>query len=399
MKNIKQTVAACYIGYISQAIINNFSPLLYVTFRETYGISLSEISLLIVLNFGIQVLVDFTAARFIGDSNTRSATVLAHAFAAVGLIGLFLFPKIIPNAFLGICIAVIMSGVGGGLIEVMVSPILEALPGDEKSGAMSLLHSFYCWGQAGVILISTLVFTVGGISLWPYLAISWAAVPLAGMILFSFAPIYPLVSEGESMPRKKLFTSRLFWILLIMMLCAGASELAMSQWASAFVEKGLGIDKSMGDLLGPCMFAVLMGISRVFYAKFSKKIDLRKFFIISSLICMASYLLAAISPHPIVSLVGCALCGFGVGVMWPGTYSIAAAALPGGGVSMFAYLALAGDIGCTSGPSIVGLVADAAGGNLRIAFLVALVFPSLLLISQKFIKTESDKNGNKGTQK
>ncbi len=394
-KNIKKTITACYIGYITQAIINNFAPLLYVTFHEAYRISLAQISLLIFLNFGVQILVDFIAARFIGDSNTRLATVMAHAFSAAGMLGLSFLPDILPNAFLGICISVIISGIGGGLIEVMVSPVLEALPVDGKSGAMSLLHSLYCWGQAGVILVSTVFFFMFGVGgIWQYLAAFWAAVPLVGMIMFMFVPLYPLVPDGNSMSIGSLFSNRTFIMFLAMMICAGASELAMAQWASTFAETALGIEKSLGDLLGPCMFAVLMGSSRVIYAKLSSRIDPKKFFAVSTVICIISYLLTALSPNAAISLIGCALCGFGVGVMWPGTYSMAANKLPNGGVSMFAFLALAGDIGCVAGPALIGLVTDASGLGMSFAFLLAIVFPAVLLILQKFIKTEIKKSGN-----
>ena len=399
-KSIKQTITACYIGFITQAIINNFAPLLYVTFHETYGISLAQISLLIFLNFGVQILVDLVAARFIGDSNTRLGIVMANAFSAAGLLGLSFLPDILPNAFLGICISVIISGIGGGLMEVLGSPILEALPGDSKSGAMSLLHSLYCWGQAGVILVSTVFFFMFGVGgIWQYLVAFWAIIPLVGMVMFMFVPLYPLVPDGNSMSIKALFSNRTFIIFLAMMTCAGASELAMAQWASTFAETALGIDKSLGDLLGPCMFAILMGSSRVLYAKLSNKINLKKFFFISTVICIFSYLLAALSPKSAVSLIGCALCGFGVGVMWPGTYSMAASRLPNGGVSMFAFLALAGDMGCVAGPALIGLVTEASGLGMSFAFLLAVAFPTVLLLLQKFIKTEIKKSGNQRVKK
>lgn len=374
------TIYACYIGYIVQAIVNNFIPLLFLTFQGTFGISLDRITYLITVNFGIQLLTDLASAKLVDRIGYRSAALIAHTMAAVGLAGLGIFPYLFKNAYVGILISVCFYAVGGGLLEVIVSPIVEACPTDKKEAAMSMLHSFYCWGQVGVVLISTLFFTVAGIRYWRVLAFIWALVPLFNIFYFLKVPVNALVEEGEGMNIGELVKSKMFWLLFIMMMCSGASELAMSQWASAFAESGLGISKTMGDLAGPCLFAVFMGSARAYYGKNSEKISLMQFMKLSCVLCIISYLLATLSPIPVLALVGCALCGLSVGIMWPGTFSIAAKSMRNGGTAMFAFLALAGDIGCAGGPTLVGVISEAFGENLQKGLIFAVVFPVVLLI-------------------
>ena len=376
----RSTILACYNGYITQAICINLAPLLYLTFQRQFALSVSEVGLLIAVNFATQIAVDVLASHYANSLNLRVMAVLAHVFAAGGLIGLALFPKLMPPLF-GLLLAEAILGIGGGFTEVIISPLMEACPTEEKSGNMSLLHSFYSWGQAGVVLLSGVYFYCFEISTsWYFLPILWAIIPLLGAIAFSIVPIYNLpTKEGEKSAVGRLFRTPLFLVFFLMMYCAGAGEMIMSQWASAFVESALSIDKTLGDLLGPCMFAVMMGIARVLYGKLSGKIDLTKWMIWGCIGCAAAYLLAAFAPHPILALLGCALCGFSVGVFWPGTLSHAAANIPLGGVSMFAILAVAGDIGCLSGPYLSGVIADAFGEDLRAAFVFATIFPVICL--------------------
>lgn len=332
----QKTIYACFVGYIVQAIVNNFVPLLFLTFEKSYHIPLSQIT----INFGIQLLVDLLSAGFVDRIGYRVSVVLAHVFAAVGLVGLVLLPEIMPNAFAGLLIAVFIYALGGGLIEVLISPIVESCPTDNKEKAMSLLHSFYCWGHVGVVLLSTVFFGIFGIANWKILACIWALIPVINAFVFAKAPIAPLIEEGESgMTMLDLCKSKVFWVMMLMMLCAGASEQAVSQWASTFAEKGLGVTKTIGDLAGPMTFAILMGSSRAFYGKFGHKIDLDRFMLGSSVLCIFSYLLIAASPIPFLSLVGCGICGLSVGIMWPGTFSKASVALKNGGTAMFALLA------------------------------------------------------------
>ena len=379
--NYQLTMYACFIGYIVQAIVNNFLPLLFVTFQKTYGIPLTKITLLITLNFGIQLVVDMLSAGFVDKIGYRASALIAHVCATAGLILLTVLPEAFPDPFAGILIAVLIYAVGGGLIEVLISPILEACPTDNKEKAMSLLHSFYCWGHVGVVLISTLFFSVFGIENWKILAICWAVVPILNTILFAKAPIYSLHEEGETgLTLKQLFTRKIFWVMMLMMLCAGASEQSVSQWASTFAEQGLGVSKTIGDLAGPMSFAALMGLSRLLYGKFGDRIDLDRFMKLSCLLCIASYLCISLVPVPAVGLVGCAICGFSVGIMWPGTFSRSSAAVKGGGTALFAMLALAGDIGCSGGPTLAGFISGCFGGELRAGILAAMIFPILLLI-------------------
>lgn len=377
----QKTIYACFVGYIVQAIVNNFVPLLFLTFEKSYHIPLSQITMLITINFGIQLLVDLLSAGFVDRIGYRVSVVLAHVFAAVGLVGLVLLPEIMPNAFAGLLIAVFIYALGGGLIEVLISPIVESCPTDNKEKAMSLLHSFYCWGHVGVVLLSTVFFGIFGIANWKILACIWALIPVINAFVFAKAPIAPLIEEGESgMTMLDLCKSKVFWVMMLMMLCAGASEQAVSQWASTFAEKGLGVTKTIGDLAGPMTFAILMGSSRAFYGKFGHKIDLDRFMLGSSVLCIFSYLLIVASPIPFLSLVGCGICGLSVGIMWPGTFSKASVALKNGGTAMFALLALAGDLGCSGGPTLVGFVSSAAADNLKVGILVAIVFPVVMAV-------------------
>ena len=377
----RKTVTACFVGYIVQAIVNNFAPLLFLTFQRSYLIPLPQITLLVTLNFGIQLLVDLLSVGFVDRIGYRASMILAHACSALGLAALALLPERMPSPYAGILCAVVLYAVGGGLLEVVVSPVVEACPTDSKERAMSMLHSFYCWGHVGVVLLSTLFFTLAGVTHWKLLALLWALVPLGNMFVFFRVPIAPLIPKGEQgMRLRELFTSRVFLLFLLMMICAGAGEQAVSQWASAFAEKSLGISKTAGDLAGPMAFAVLMGTSRAFYGKAGGRLNLDRFMTGSCILCIASYLLISLAAHPLVSLSGCALCGLSVGIMWPGSFSKASRALPRGGTAMFALLALGGDIGCSGGPTLVGLVSGALGDNLKAGILAGAVFPALLLL-------------------
>ncbi len=376
-----KTIRSCFVAYIVQAIVNNFVPLLFLTFQRTYDIPLSQITMLITFNFGVQLLVDLLSVSFVDRLGYRFCMVLAHILSAAGLIFLTVLPEILPSAFAGILIAVMIYAIGGGLLEVLVSPVVESCPSDNKEKAMSMLHSFYCWGHVGVVLISTVFFSAFGITNWKILAVLWAIVPLVNAAAFMKVPIRSLMEEGETgLSLKELLTMKTFWILLVMMICAGASEQGVSQWASTLAEKGLGITKTAGDLAGPMAFAVLMGASRAFYGKYGDRISLNRFMVLSSLLCIASYLGISLLGMPQLSLVCCALCGLSVGIMWPGTFSKAAAALPKGGTAMFALLALGGDVGCSGGPTLVGFVSEFFGGDLKKGILAGVVFPVLLLL-------------------
>lgn len=376
-----KTITACFVGYIVQAVVNNFTPLLFLFFQKSYDIPLSQITMLVTFNFGIQLLVDLLSVGFVDKIGYRTSMILAHGFAAAGLILLTVLPEILPVPFIGILIAVMIYAVGGGLLEVLVSPVVEACPSGNKEKAMSMLHSFYCWGHTGVVLISTLFFYTVGIERWKMLALLWSVIPIRNAFAFARVPIAPLIEDGESgLQLKELFRIKVFWILLVMMICAGASEQAVSQWASAFAEKGLGISKAAGDLAGPMAFAVLMGVSRLFYGKYGDRIHLERFMIYSSVLCILSYLGITFFPVPQLSLAACAVCGLSVGIMWPGTFSKASAALPKGGTAMFALLALGGDIGCAGGPTLVGMVSGALGDHLQLGIFAGIIFPALLLM-------------------
>ncbi len=376
------TIYACYIGYIVQAVINNLPPLLFLTFQREFGISTERIGLLITINFGMQIVTDSVAAKFVDRIGYRVSVVAAHICSIAGLICLGVLPRIMENGYAGLVIAMLLNAVGGGLIEVLISPIVEAAPSsDAKDAAMSLLHSFYCWGHVAVVILSTIGFNVFGIERWYYLPILWSVIPAINAFLFLRVPINRTVSAKEQLPARRLLRRKLFWVFFALMICAGASEQAMSQWASMFAEEGLGVTKTLGDLLGPCLFAVLMGTSRTFYGKFGEKINLKGFMAGSGALCVVSYLLAILMENPILALLGCGLCGLSVGIMWPGTFSLAAKYCPQGGTFMYALFALAGDIGCAAGPGVVSIVSGFLPAyGLKAGLAAAMVFPVLLIL-------------------
>ena len=379
--NYKRTVRACFVGYIVQAVINNLAPLLFLTFQSQYGIPLSKITLLITINFCLQLTIDCASVYFIDRIGYRASALLAHFFSAFGLIMLSALPRVLPDTYVGLLCAVCFYAVGGGLLEVIISPMVEACPTENKARTMSILHSFYCWGSAAVIVLSTLFLKVFGAASWQILAPLWAILPIANGIVFLKTPIAPLIAEGEEgLKPRALLSSRTFWLLAVLMVCAGACEHGVSEWASSFAEKGLGISKVMGDLAGPTIFALMMGTSRAIYGRLLHRFRLRTMMLFSGALCAVAYLTVGLIPNPVAGLLGMALCGFAVGVMWPGTFSIAAAKIRNGGTAMFALLALAGDLGCASGPTLAGMVAGMANDSLRIGILSSGIFPIVLIV-------------------
>jgi len=378
-KNYKKTVIACYLGFVTQSISANFAPLLFLTFKSTYGITLEKIAIIPLVFYLTQLLVDLAATKFADRIGYRACVVSSQVLSAVGLVSMAFLPDFLSVSFVGILISVVLYAIGSGLIEVLVSPIVEACPFENKAGMMSLLHSFYCWGAMGVILGSTLFFSIFGVENWRILTIIWALVPLFNTFNFINCPIERLVEDGESMSIAQLLKLPLFWLMIILMVCSGASEATMAQWASAFTESAIGVSKTVGDLAGPCLFAMFMGITRMLYGKFSEKLNLTKVMLICGTMCAVCYLLASLSTLPILGLAGCALCGFAVGIMWPGSISISSHKCPRGGTAMFAFLALAGDLGAMVSPAMVGSLSEMAGGNLKSGLLVATVFPLILV--------------------
>ena len=377
----RRTLIACYLAFITQAIAANFAPLLFLTFHKDLGIPLGKVALVSTAFYFTQLIVDVICAKFVDRIGYRVAAVASEITSAAGLIGLAFLPSILPDPFVGIIISVIVYAIGSGLIEVLASPIVEACPFNHKEAVMSLLHSFYCWGSVGVILLSTVFFTVFGVENWKWLACIWALIPLLNTYNFITCPIESLVEDGKGMSIRTLFKTPMFFLGIVLMVCAGAAEMSMAQWASAFVESALGISKTIGDLAGPCLFAVTMGISRVIYGKYGSKIELSKYMLGSGALCFACYILAAISHNPVISLIGCILCGFSVGIMWPGTISILSKRLPAGGTAMFALLAMAGDLGGAFGPWLVGIATQMRNDDLKAGVLAACVFPIVLIVS------------------
>lgn len=379
-KKYGKTKLACYLGFVTQAISANFAPLLFLTFRRVYGISFSELALIPVVFYVTQLITDFACVKIVDKTGYRPCILASEIMSAAGLAGLAFVPELFSDRLPGILLCVVVYAVGSGLIEVLCSPIIEACPFENKSRTMSFLHSFYCWGSVGVIAGSTLFFAVFGTENWRVLACLWALIPLCNVFNFASCPIEPIVEDGEGMTTKALLKTRKFWIFIILMICAGASEAGMAQWASAFVESALGVSKTVGDLAGPCGFAVFMGLSRVLYGRYGDKTDLTVFMMISGGLCFLSYLLTAVASLPAMGLIGCMACGFSVGIMWPGSLSITSKAIPTGGTAMFAFLALAGDVGGTVGPAVVGNVSEYFGNDLQKGVLAGIGFPLILLL-------------------
>ncbi|MGI6199316.1 MAG: MFS transporter [Christensenellales bacterium] len=394
----KNTLHACYLGYVTQAIVNNLAPLLYIIFQDQYTVSFEQIGRLALINFVTQLIVDVISVRAVDKVGYRKAAVFAHAFSVLGLICLAALPNLLPDAYVGLVISVMLYAIGGGLLEVIVSPIVDSLPGDDNASAMSLLHSFYSWGQMAVILLTTFLLRFMGSSLWTLLPLLWALVPLFNLFAFLKVPLMPTVPEEHKTPLKTLLSSRFFMIAMLIMLCAGASEMTMVQWASLFAEKGLGVSKVVGDLAGPCLFALLMGLGRTAYGIWGNRVKIERMLVMSSGLCILCYLLAAFAPHPFFSLMGCAFCGLSIALMWPGTLSMSAARFPMGGTAMFGVLAIFGDLGCSVGPWLTGLVSDLIMKNpafvemansaqvtleqvgLKGGLTVGVVFPTILLV-------------------
>lgn len=388
-KNYKLTMLGCFGSYLVQAAVINYLPLLFIIFHESFGIPLQQITLLVTINFIVQLTVDFLAAFFIDRVGYKAGVIGAQVFCSLGMVCLAFLPDVMPTPFVGLLISVIVYSVGAGLIEVLISPIVESTPSDNKDTAMSLLHSFYCWGCVLVILVSTVFFHIFGIASWRSMALIWALLPAVVGIVFCFAPVGHLIAEGEKgMTWKELGKSKLFWVMVLMMICAGAGEQAVSQWASALAEMGLGVSKTVGDLAGPLAFAALMGLGRVFHGIYGSKWDLRKALMRSAALLLTGDLMIGLVPNPLINLIGCAVCGLAIAIIWPGTLSMAAKALPLGGTAMYALLALAGDVGCSSGPTLVGFVSGAFGDNLKVGMLTACIFPLLILLCLSKTKLE-----------
>ncbi|HZJ56790.1 MAG TPA: MFS transporter [Clostridia bacterium] len=402
----KNTLYACYLGFITLAIVNNFAPLLFVIFHDEFGISFEKIGRLILVNFTTQMVVDFLAIRYVDKIGYRMAAVLSHLFSVLGLISLGIFPLIFPSPYMGVAVAVVIYAIGGGLNEVIISPIVESLPGEAKASAMSLLHSFYCWGQLAVVVITTILIKLLGTQIWYILPVFWALIPIYNLFNFIRVPLMPTVSGDEKTPITKLLSSRIFLIAILLMISAGASELTMSQWSSLFAEKGLGVSKMVGDILGPALFAVFMGIGRVAYGVWGQKIDLKKVLMCSSILCILCYGAAVFIKLPIVSLLGSSLCGLAVSLMWPGTISLSAQMYPMGGTAMFSILALFGDVGASLGPWLAGFVSDLAQRSpgllaigkanalnpeqlgLKVGLFTAMIFPIILFVGIKLLRKE-----------
>lgn len=395
-ENYAKTRFSCYVGYIVQAVIANLPPLLFVIYREEFGVSNEQLGRLVLMFFVAQIIVDLLSGIFAEKLGVRACILTADLCAAAGLGLLGVLPRVMTGApYPALCICAVLYAIGAGFIEVIISPIIEALPSGRKSASMSILHSFYCWGQMGAVLLSTVFLRVAGRQVWYLLPLLWALVPAFNFVMFLRAPLVPIPSDETGASLKSLFSAPMLVVCFIVMVCSGASELSMAQWASLFAEKALGVPKMIGDLAGPCLFALLMGLTRAFGSRLSEKYDFTRLLSVSAALCVGCYALTVFSPLPVFSLLGCAMTGLSIALMWPTTLSLAASRFPGGGTRMFAMLAVFGDIGCALGPWLTGFVSDRvrASGALFSAFpalsaeelglkaglFAAMLFPVLML--------------------
>lgn len=380
----KHTVLSCYMAYISSAAANNLPSLLFIIFQNDFGLTTTQLASLITFNFITQILVDVIGAKYSDKVGYRAIAVTSEAFLALGLVGIGIFPMIMGNKYLALGIASIVYAIGSGLAEVIISPMIEALPGDAKESAMSILHSFYCWGHVGVVVLSTLYFYVFGTDKWFILPILWAIAPIVTLLMFSVVPIRTLNDSAPSMPISQLFKTKIFWLFMLLMICGGAAEQAMAQWASLFAEAALGVSKTVGNLLGPCFFAIAMGVSRGLYGKYADNIPIGKALLICAIVAVCGYGMVSLIPNPYVALIGCGVIGVGVGLFWPGVLSVSSKNIPTGGTAMFAILAVCGDIGCSSGPQLAAVVSEIEGAGLSMGLLSCMVFPLIIAISMVF---------------
>lgn len=385
MKNskYKSTIYACFIGYIVQSIVCNFAPLLFVGWSGEFGISMAELTSIVTVTFFTQIAVDLIAAKYAEKIGYKKCLVLAHFCSGAGFILLGTLPYIFENAYISILISVIIYSVGSGLLEVLVSPVVESCPSENKAATMSLLHSFFCWGTVLVIALSTVFFVIFSRENWRFLSFVWAAVALLNGLNFIFVPVIE-PKEEHSKNQKSLFSRKFFFVAALLMICSGAAELSMSQWASTFAETALNVSKTVGDLAGPMAFAVLMGLGRIIFSRLSSRIKIEHYLLASAVLCTVSYLMVGLSKNPYISLAGCGLCGLSVSAMWPGTISLSTMRISGCSTAMFGILALAGDTGCTAGPTLIGILSRLLGGDLKTGLLFGMIFPLIIIFSLVF---------------
>ena len=402
MQSYKSTIAACYIGSFVQAIIVNTTPILFIPLREQFGLTFQQMGLLVLINFISQVGCDILFSNAIDKYGFRRFVVAAHGLAVVGLVLFAASPLLFDRPFAGFVTATIIFSGSGGLLELLLSPIVNAIPTDEKAGAMSVLHSFYSWGQAAVILLTTVLLFVFGRAWWQWIILIWTLVPLFNFFFLMRVPFAPNVPEEQRQGMDKILLKPFFIAALATILCGAAAELCISQWASAYLEEAMRLPKVVGDVGGVCLFAVMMGVGRLFYGMYGKKINVSLMMLIGTVGAAACYITVALSGTAVLSLLACGLCGLCVSLLWPGTLVVASEHYPLAGAWMFAILA-AGDIGASAGPWLMGVVAEQAHRlpflsglltqgmspdqlGLRAAMLVSALFPIIAFFCLRWMR-------------
>lgn len=377
----KSTIRACYIGNLVGALVTNLSPLLFVILMGSYNLSFEQVGRLVLINFFTQIIADLAFSKPVDTYGVRPFITLGHALVFIGFVMFAFSPRLFPHSpYTGLMLATVVFSCGGGLLELLLSAIVQAVPSDAKAAAMSLLHSFYAWGFIVVVVLTFLMLKLFGSANWPWLFLIWSLVPLFNFFNFLRVPLPPQVPDEHRTSTRVLASTPFFIFVVLGIALGGAAEVSMSQWTSAYAETTLGLSKQTGDLLGLCLFAGLLGLGRVLYGTYGKRFDIWRVMFLGSLFAAGCYLVAALSQHPIVSLVACAFCGLGVALLWPGSVTNAAHRFPFAGASMFAILAAGGDTGAAVGPWLLGLIADQIPTDfplspLRVGMVIGTLFP------------------------
>ena len=344
------------------SIVGNLSPVLFLAFHNLYGISYTALGFLVLVNFVTQLLVDLVFSLFSHKFNIPMAVKMAPVLGAVGLAVYAVCPMLLPhNPYLGILVGTLIFSAASGFNEVLISPVIAAIPSENPDGEMSKLHSVYAWGVVFVVAVSTLFLFAFGSESWPFLALLFALVPLLACILFFGSKLPPLETPEKASGVFGFFKSKGLWICVLGIFLGGAAECTMAQWCSGYIERALGIPKIWGDLFGVALFSVMLGLGRSLYAKYGKNIGKVLFF--SAIGSVACYLVAAASGVAAVGLIACAMTGFCTSMMWPGSLIAVSERFPHGGVMMFALMAAGGDLGASVGPQLVGIITDAVSAS------------------------------------
>ena len=388
---------ACYATNLSMSVVGNLPPVLFLTFRELYGISYSKLGLLVLINFVTQLCVDLVFSFFSHRFPTARTVRLMPVLTALGLLVYALWPFVFPQAvYAGLVTGTIIFSASSGLNEVLTSPVIAAIPSDDPDREMSRLHSVYAWGVVGVVLLATVLLRWLGRAHWQWIPLGMTALPIAAAVLFTTTDIPALPTPEKLTDVMSFLRNGGLWLCVAAIFLGGASECTMAQWSSGYLEKAMGVPKMLGDALGVALFAFMLGLGRTLYSRFGRRIE--NVLLAGSVGAFACYVTAAVVQSPVAGLAACALTGLCVSMMWPGSLLVATGRFPAGGVFVFAMMAAGGDLGASIGPQLIGAVTDMmiAGGaaeqaGLRAGMLLAALFPLLCIFVCMKLRKEANR--------